>query len=119
MVITKTGTSTLVGVANGSSFGQLIEVDPIAPALPAEDGSAPALPQPARLTGIQKRPDGIKLTLNGSAGATYEVQRAAALQGSETVWEAIGQITADQAGAAEFTDATATASQGYYRLVSR
>ena len=73
---------------------------------------------PATLTGIQVVPTGMKITFTGSAGFTYQIQRAAALQSSQTVWENVGSATADDAGHGEFTDTNPPSGQGYYRTVS-
>jgi len=74
--------------------------------------------QPATLNGIQAVPTGMKITFTGSAGSTYQIQRAAALQSSETVWENVGSATTDDAGRGEFTDTNPPSGQGYYRTVS-
>jgi hypothetical protein len=73
---------------------------------------------PARLTGIQLVPDGIKLTLSASANHTYQIERAAALQNGGMAWTNIGSATTDATGQGEFTDTEAPVAQGFYRTVS-
>jgi hypothetical protein len=73
---------------------------------------------PARLTGIQLVPDGIKLTLSASANHTYQIERAAALQNGGMAWTNIGSATTDATGQGEFTDTDAPLAQGFYRTVS-
>jgi hypothetical protein len=74
--------------------------------------------QPATLTKIQAVPNGIKITFTGSAGQTYQIQRAAALLNNGTVWTNIGSARTDAGGQGEFTDTSAPAGQGFYRAVS-
>jgi hypothetical protein len=83
----------------------------------ASGGPALAIAQPASLTGIQAVPNGIKIIFTGSAGQAYQIERAAALKISGTVWTNIGSATADAAGQGEFTDTSAPGAQGYYRAV--
>jgi hypothetical protein len=73
---------------------------------------------PARLTGIQVVPNGIKLTFSASTNYTYQIQRASALPNSGTAWTNIGSATTDAAGRGEFTDTNPPPTQGYYRTVS-
>ena len=58
------------------------------------------------------------LTFSGNAGSTYRIQRAAALQNSQTLWEDVGSATTDDVGHGEFTDTNPPSGQGYYRTVS-
>jgi hypothetical protein len=74
---------------------------------------------PARLTGIQVLSTGVRITFTGSAGSTYQIQRAAALQFKGTAWTNIGSATTDGTGQGEFTDTNPTPGQGYYRTVSQ
>jgi hypothetical protein len=71
------------------------------------------------MTGIGVVSDGIKITFAGSPNSAYQIQRAAALQSSETVWTDIGSATTDSAGNGQFTDTNPPQSQGYYRTVSQ
>jgi hypothetical protein len=77
-------------------------------------GSAVGNAAPA-ITGIWSVPNGIKITFTSSAGSTCQVQRAAVLQASGTVWQTVGTATTDSAGQGEFTDANPPSGQGYYR----
>ena len=108
--ITKTGTSTMAAVSGNTSFGKLTEINALALA-------SLQFTQPTRLTGIVGAPDGIKITFTGSAGYTYQIQRAAALQYGNIAWEAVGSATTDNAGHGEFTDPNSTSAQSYYRAV--
>ncbi len=85
----------------------------------ALQNTASVIAQPAMLTAIQVVPNGIKITFTGSAGYTYQVQRAETLQAGGTVWQTIGKATTDSAGRGEFTDTNPPAEQGYYRTVSQ
>jgi hypothetical protein len=73
---------------------------------------------PARLTGIQLMPNGIKVTFSATAGYTYQIERALALQNSGMVWTNIGSATTDATGQGLFTDTNPRPVQGYYRTVS-
>jgi hypothetical protein len=84
----------------------------------ASGGEALTIAQPATLTGIRAVLNGIKITFTGSAGQVYEIQRATALQDSETIWTNIGSARTDAAGQGEFTDTSAPAAHGFYRAVS-
>ena len=75
-------------------------------------------PVPAVLKGITPGSGWVKLTFSGSANSTYQIQRAAALQDSRTVWTNIGAATTDATGQGTFTDTNPPAGQGYYRTVS-
>jgi len=74
---------------------------------------------PAVLTGLTAGASGVRLMFNGSAGYTYQIERAAGLQGGGTVWTKIGTATTDQAGQGVFTDNNPPAGQGYYRAVGQ
>jgi subtilisin-like proprotein convertase family protein len=84
---------------------------------PPVEVSTPAAP--AVLMGITGGGDGIRLTFRGGADSSYQVERAAKLQGSATVWTKIGTVTTDQAGQGVFTDIHPTPGQGYYRAVGQ
>jgi hypothetical protein len=116
--ITKTGTSIMAAVVDSvTSFGQLIETG-LSQASPASAAVALFVGQPARLTEINVASNGIRITFAGSAGYTYQVHRAAALQNANTAWEEVGSATTDDTGRGEFTDLSPTAGQGYYRVVA-
>jgi len=78
----------------------------------------PVLTVPARLTGIQVVPNGIKITFSATANYTYQIQSASGLQYSGTAWKNIGSATTDAAGQGEFTDTNPPLGQGFYRTVS-
>jgi hypothetical protein len=82
------------------------------PGLAAGDG-APIM------TSLRSVSSGVKITFTGSAGRTFQVERAAALQARSTVWETIGTATTDSVGQGEFTDTNPPSGQGYYRAVSQ
>jgi hypothetical protein len=84
---------------------------------PQVEASTPAAP--AVLTGITGGVDGIRLTFTGNADYTYQIERAASLRRSGTVWTKIGTVTTDQAGQGVFTDPNPTPGQGYYRAVGQ
>jgi len=84
---------------------------------PPVGASAPAAP--AVLTGITAVAGKVRLTFTGSAGSTYQVERAASLQPGATVWTQVGTATTDQAGQGVFTDTNPPAGQGYYRAAGR
>ena len=84
----------------------------------ASGDEAPAIAEPAILTGIQVVPNGIKIRFMGSAGQTYQIVRAAALLNGGTVWTDIGSATTDAAGQGEFIDAYAPLSHSFYQAVS-
>jgi hypothetical protein len=81
--------------------------------------SAPlATATPALLTGLQALPNGVRITLKGSAASTYQIQRAVALQVTGTVWETIGTATTDSTGHGEFTDTNPPQAHAFYRTAS-
>ena len=146
--LTKSGTSVMVGVANGvSNLGTLQEIldAPLAAAAAADqtidDSSSSAssasqtasvsgqgdasgsssenlVSAPATMTGIRVLGGSIKITFIGSAGQAYEIQRATALQDGATVWTNLGSARTDAAGQGEFTDTSAPPAYGFYRAVS-
>jgi hypothetical protein len=143
--LTKSGTSVMVGVANGlSNLGTLREVadePPAAANLTSGDGSSSSasssaqngsisgqgdvsgsnsenlVSRAATITGIRAFGGMINMTFIGRAGATYQIERALTLQ-NETVWTNIGSAVTDLAGAGEFTDTSAPQAHAFYRAVS-
>ncbi len=85
----------------------------------APQGQASTPAAPAVLKGITGGVDGIRLTFSGSADSTYQVERAAGLRLSGTVWTKIGTVTTDHAGQGVFTDSSPIPGQGYYRAVGQ
>ena len=73
--------------------------------------------QPAILTGLQFVPGGVRITLTGTSGRTYQVQRAGSLGSHGTAWESIGAATTDDSGQGELVDSNPPAGQGFYRAV--
>jgi len=137
--ITKTSTSTLAAVTNSvTSFGSLVELGPLVrlairtqPSPTATGGTvtnqvivnvSTAAPNafgasPAHLLGINALTNGMEITFAGSPGYTYHVQRTAALQGSNTLWRALGLAVANDAGQGQFTDTNPPQERACYRLV--
>jgi hypothetical protein len=73
--------------------------------------------QPAILTSIQLVKGGVRITLTGPSGRTWQVQRAGSVADHDATWENIGSATTDDSGAAEFLDKHPFAGQGFYRAV--
>jgi hypothetical protein len=113
-------TSSNIVVSPAAAPQQASTVDAVVAAASLSSSAGAVLPigQPAHLAGIELVPNGIKVRFTGSAGYTYQIQRAAALQNANTAWEQAGTATTDDAGQGEFTDLNPTSGQGYYRAVA-
>lgn len=58
--------------------------------------------------------EGLNLRFQGLPSSSYDVEHAETLDGS---WSKVGSATTDSSGAAIFTDTTANAQAGFYRVV--
>ena len=79
--------------------------------------TAAASASPANLLAINALSNGIVITFAGSPGYAYHVERTADLQGSNTVWQALGSTVANDAGQGQFTDTNPPQDRACYRLV--
>jgi len=143
--LTKSGTSAMAGVTNGvSNFGSLIEIagsamdlatttstsssgtgsGESATGLHGSTGSSGSttgssgsayVATPPTMTGLKIVDGAVRITFKGSPGSTFQVERTSAL-GTVSAWTAIGSVSADAFGNGVFTDLTAPAQQGYYRV---
>lgn len=75
---------------------------------------------PAAFTGCRLLPNGRReLTLAGTPGALYTIQRTGSLRGTGTTWSEVGTVTMNGAGAAVFEDAEPEAALPlFYRAVA-
>lgn len=82
---------------------------------------APVAADPADFTGYRLLPNGHpELTLAGTPGATYAVQRATSLAADGSGWSEIGTVTMNGSGQAVFEDvAPDWGSPLFYRAVAR
>ena len=120
-ITTALGTLSAANYSFAFQDGQFTVTAPPAQASPAVGMLRPTLATvpPARLTGIQVLSTGVRITFTGAAAATYQIQRAAALQFKGTAWTNIGSATTDSTGQGQFTDTNPPRGQGYYRTVSQ
>jgi len=79
--------------------------------------STAASASPANLLGINALTNGMKITFTGSPGYTYHVERTSDLQGSNTLWQALGQTVVNDAGQGQFTDTNPPQERACYRVV--
>jgi hypothetical protein len=73
---------------------------------------------PATITGITIGLSGVRLTFTGSPNYSYRVERTAAFEAANTVWQEAGSATTDGSGRGEFTDINPPAARGFYRVTS-
>jgi hypothetical protein len=73
---------------------------------------------PATISGITVGVSGVRLTFTGSPNYSYRVQRTAAFEAGNTVWQEAGSATTDGSGRGEFTDINPPGAIGFYRLTS-
>ena len=79
--------------------------------------NAAATASAAKLLGINPLTGGMQITFAGSPGYTYHVERTADLQGSNTLWQALGQTAVNDAGQGQFTDTNPPQQRACYRVV--
>lgn len=81
---------------------------------------APAAADPAKFTGYRLLPNGHpELTLTGTPGATYAIQRASSLASGGAAWSEVGNVTMNASGEAVFEHAAPDwGSPQFYRAVA-
>jgi len=73
--------------------------------------------QPPVLTRLSVLTGQALLSFSGIAGHTYHVERAPSASSSGAAWIDLGSATTNDAGNAQFTDASPIPGQAYYRVV--
>lgn len=73
---------------------------------------APGLILPGRMLRPSVGPNGVTITFTGTAGVTYNVQRAISVAGP---WTTISPVTVGEDGIGSSCDTTPTAAAAFYR----